>query len=77
MTKGFVKAVEAHAEQNSIPVVKFEKNQGKDDVANTIRAQRQIRDGVVFIGIAQEKSLAFTFNIKRPTLNNTSKKIER
>jgi hypothetical protein len=59
MTKGFVKAVETYAEQNNIPIIQFEKNQRKDDVANAMRNKRQIRDGVVFIGVAQEKALAF------------------
>jgi len=59
MTKDFVKGVEQFAQDNDIPIVQFEKRQRKDDVANNLRAERGVRDGVVFIGVAQEKAQAF------------------
>ena len=59
MTKGFVEGVEAYSSENNIPVIRFEKNQRKDDIAKRIRNERQVRDGVVFIGVAQEKASAF------------------
>jgi hypothetical protein len=59
MTSSFCNAVELFIAENDIPLVRFEKRQRKDDVANAIRAERKIRDGVVFVGVAQEKASAF------------------
>lgn len=60
MTQGFVGAVKAFARENGIPIVKFKHGQRKDDIANEIRKKRPVRDGVVFISVAQEKAVAFT-----------------
>jgi len=60
ITQGFVAAVKQFAADNSIPVVKFEHKQRKDDIANELRATRSVRDQVVFIGVAQEKAQAFS-----------------
>jgi hypothetical protein len=60
MTQGFVSAVKQFATDNEIPVVKFEHKQRKDDIANALRAERPLRDRVVFIGVAQEKAMAFS-----------------
>lgn len=60
ITQGFVAAVKQFATQNGIPVVKFEHKQRKDDIANDLRARRPVRDEVVFIGVAQEKAMAFS-----------------
>ena len=64
MTKSFRKAVEAFAQANNIPIVKFEKGpknktRRKDDVAKEYREINPQSDGVNFIGVAQEKSRAF------------------
>ena len=59
MTSSFCNAVELFIAQNDIPLVRFERRQRKDDVANAIRTERKIRDGVVFVGVAQEKASAF------------------
>jgi hypothetical protein len=56
---GFVQAVHAFAEQHRIRVVGFERGQRKDEVAAWHRARFQAPQGVVFIGIAQEKASAF------------------
>ena len=37
----------------------FKHKERKDDIANEFRRQRQVRDGIVFIGVAQEKAQAF------------------
>ncbi|MGH9786114.1 MAG: hypothetical protein ACRD88_18240, partial [Terriglobia bacterium] len=55
MTRAFVQNIERFAEENKIPVVQFLKGQRKEDVAAEMRAQREVTDGVVFIGKAQEK----------------------
>jgi hypothetical protein len=59
VTERFRDGVKARAEQEQIPIYQFHHKERKDDVANKIRQQRGIRDGIVFIGVAQEKAQAF------------------
>jgi hypothetical protein len=59
VTEKFRDAVKAMAEREQIPVYQFNHKERKDDVANKIRHQRGLRDGIVFIGVAQEKAQAF------------------
>ena len=59
VSEGFREAVKAFAEREKIPVYPFEHKQDKDKFANEIRWRRGTRDGVVFIGVAQEKAVAF------------------
>jgi hypothetical protein len=59
ITERFRDAVKAMAEQQPIPIYHFNHQERKDDVANKMRQQRGIRDGIVFIGVAQEKAQAF------------------
>jgi len=47
------------AEQQQIPIYQFSHQERKDDLANRMRQQRGIRDGIVFIGVGQEKAQAF------------------
>lgn len=60
ITQGFVAAVKQFAQDNEIPLLKFEHKQRKDDIANELRAKRSVRDRVVFIGVAQEKAKTFS-----------------
>jgi hypothetical protein len=60
VTERFREAVKAKAEREAIPIYQFSHKERKDDIANRIRRQRQVRDGVVFIGVAQEKAQAFS-----------------
>jgi hypothetical protein len=60
VTERFREAVRTKAERESIPVYQFDHKERKDDVANRIRRQRGVRDGIVFIGVAQEKAQAFS-----------------
>jgi hypothetical protein len=55
----FVQAVAAFAEQHMVPVVQFERGQRKDDVAARYRSGFQPAEGVVFIGVAQERQSSF------------------
>ena len=55
----FVQAVGSFADQNVLPVVQFERGQRKDDVAAHYRARFQASEGVVFIGVAQERQFSF------------------
>src|SRR5438270_8997494 len=59
VTEKFREAVKAMAEQYQIPVYQFDHKERKDDVANKIRQQRGEQDGIIFIGVAQEKAQAF------------------
>ena len=59
VSERFREAVKAQAEREDIPVYQFQHKERKDDIANDFRRQRQVRDGIVFIGVAQEKAQAF------------------
>jgi hypothetical protein len=59
VTERFRDAVKGMAERQQIPIYSFDHKERKDEVANQIRRQRGIRDGIVFIGVAQEKAQAF------------------
>ena len=55
----FVTAVDHFVAHHAIPVVEFESGQDKDAIANARRARFTAREGVVFVGTAQEKLRAF------------------
>ena len=59
ITQNYVQKLKAFAAEQDIPVIPFAHGERKDDIANAFRAERRIRDGVVFIGVAQEKAWAF------------------
>jgi hypothetical protein len=59
MTNEFLRQVDAFVEQQQIPVVSFRKGERKDDVAAQHRARFQGKEGVVFLGKAQEKVKVF------------------
>jgi len=59
VTEKFRDGVKAMAERQQIPIYQFDHKERKDDVANQIRQQRVVRDGIVFVGVAQEKAQAF------------------
>jgi DNA-binding PadR family transcriptional regulator len=56
MTRPFVKAVEKFALTNAIPLVSFDRGQRKDDLAQQALTDFPDREGVLFIGKAQEKA---------------------
>jgi len=56
MTKAFVDGIEAYAEEHHLPMVQFRKGQRKDDIAKDHLAKFQGKEGVLFIGKAQEKA---------------------
>jgi len=66
----FVAGVEEYAERHRTPVVHFERGQRKDDIANQHRARFDRPEGVVFIGVAQEKARSFKAT-KRATPNGS------
>lgn len=59
ITQTFAAQVEAFAKREGVPLVRFEKGQRKDDVAAGYRRKFTKGEGVVFIGIAQEKMMGF------------------
>jgi hypothetical protein len=59
ITQEFVAAVEAFAQEQQVPLIHFEAGQRKDDVAAAYRRKFTKPEGVVFIGVAQEKMTAF------------------
>ncbi len=56
MTEAFVAAIKGFAQQQGIPVVYFRKGQRKDEVAKEYLARFAGTEGVLFIGVAQEKA---------------------
>ena len=55
----FVAAVEQYVTREAVPVVRFERGQNKDALATAHRARFTGREGVVLLGIAQEKRRSF------------------
>jgi hypothetical protein len=56
MTRPFIAAIEAFAEQHNVPLVTFARGQRKDEVARHHLAQFPHREGLLFIGKAQERA---------------------
>ena len=56
MTRPFVAAIETFAKTNAIPLIGFERGQRKDDLAKEYLADFPDREGILFIGTAQEKA---------------------
>jgi hypothetical protein len=55
----FAKAVQDYAQEHGIPIIHFEPGQRKDEIAQAYRQAFTQAEGVVFIGIAQEKAKSF------------------
>lgn len=55
----FAKGVKDYAQEHGIPTIHFEPGQRKDEVAAAYRQRFTQAEGVVFIGIAQEKAQSF------------------
>ncbi len=55
----FVGAIKTFADAQEVPLITFERGQRKDDVVADYRARRPLAEGVVVIGVAQEKMSAF------------------
>jgi hypothetical protein len=72
MTRAFVQAIEQFVKENQIPLVTFEKGQRKDDVAAKQRAKYPHREGVIFVGKAQEKCTVYRTEKRHNPKKNTS-----
>jgi hypothetical protein len=55
----FVQSVHTFAVEHEVPLIHFPRGQRKDTIAARFRARSKVDDGVVFIGIAQEKATSF------------------
>lgn len=55
MTKHFVQAIDTFIQQEDLELVRFRKGQRKDDVFKKKRRSFKKDEGVVFVGVAQEK----------------------
>ena len=55
----FVTTVKGFAAEHQIPMVHFERGVRKDDIAAEHRARFTPQEGVVFIGVAQERAMSF------------------
>src|SRR5262245_3114359 len=60
ITGKFVAGVKAFAQREACPLFTFGRKENKDRRAKELRAERGVRDAVVFIGVAQEKAYAFS-----------------
>jgi hypothetical protein len=56
MSRGFVQAIEQFCRREQVPLVPFEKGQRKDDIAKARLLRNPLREGVLFVGKAQEKA---------------------
>ena len=59
MTREFVRAIEAFVEREGVPLIAFQRKERKDEVAQRHLARFQAREGVLFVGKAQEKVPVF------------------
>jgi hypothetical protein len=72
ISTAFIKKIETFAQANDIPLFSFDKGQRKDDVAAAYLASFPGREGVLFIGKAQEK--VPVFRTEKRTNADTGKK---
>ena len=59
MSKAFVASIRAYAQHHGIEMVHFHKGQRKDDVTQQYLETFQEHEGLLYIGVAQEKFAAF------------------
>jgi hypothetical protein len=59
MTRGFLRQVDDFVENQKLPVVTFKKGERKDEIAAEYRARFSQKEGIVFVGKAQEKAAVF------------------
>jgi hypothetical protein len=72
ISNAFIHTIETFVKDNDIPLLTFAKKQRKDDVAAENLARFAGREGVLFVGKAQEKMLVF--RTEKRTNPNTGKK---
>ena len=65
ISKAFVAAIHRYAAEHGIPMVRFEKGQRKDDVAQQYLSRFPDAEGIYLIGVAQEKTRTFRTEKRR------------
>jgi hypothetical protein len=65
LTRAFVAAIEKFVHDNAIPMICFEKGQRKEEVAARLRARFPKKEGVIFVGKAQEKCTIYRTERRR------------
>jgi hypothetical protein len=60
ITEGFRKGLRAWCDAEQIPWIEFRKGERKDDVVQSYRARFRGSEGVVLVGVAQEKANSWT-----------------
>ena len=65
ISKAFIASVEGFVKANKIPLIPFVKGQRKDDVAKEHLAKFRGKEGVLFVGKAQEKVPVFRTEKRR------------
>jgi hypothetical protein len=72
MTRPFIAAIEEFAHREKVPLIAFEKGQRKDEVAQEYLAKFPRREGILFVGKAQEKAnVVRTVSRKNPDTGRT------
>jgi len=72
MTRPFVASMEAFAQREQVPLITFEKGERKDDVAQRHLSNFPRREGVLFVGKAQERAkVVRTVTRKNPDTGRT------
>lgn len=65
MSNAFRKAIDVFTENNRVPFITFVKGQRKDDLAKDYLAKSDGKEGVLFVGKAQEKARVFRTEKRR------------
>jgi hypothetical protein len=65
LSDSFVARIHGFAKRHNVPIVHFHKGQRKDDVARERLARHPTDEGVVLIGVAQEKVVGFRLKQKK------------
>jgi hypothetical protein len=72
MTKEFVAAIHRYIKDHDLPLVEFRKGQRKDDIAHEHLAASDGREGILFVGRAQEKTSTFRTVKRRNPITRAS-----
>src|SRR5438270_13785281 len=72
MTPAFVQTIEQYVKEHQIRLVTFERGRRKDEIAAELRAKFVPREGVVFVGKAQEKCTVYRTEKRHNPKKNTS-----
>lgn len=59
MREKLVGDIKEFVDTRNVPLVQFERGQRKDEIAATHRTKFEAEEGVVFIGVAQERAMSF------------------